>query len=118
VARATAEAAAALYCLLAVRRLIGLSVGAQLLGPWRSFAATLVMASVVTFCVRCVDPGYVAAASGLQSTLNLLGLISVGTLTYGVAVGLLWLLVGRPHGIEAMTVNALGAMITKARRLA
>jgi O-antigen/teichoic acid export membrane protein len=118
VARGVAEAVAAVYCVHAVRRLTGLSIGAQLLGPWRSFVATLVMAAAVAVGLRCLDPGYGASPSGLAATLNLMALIGVGAATYLGAAGLLWLLTGRPPGIEAMAGDALIAMVSKARRLA
>jgi PST family polysaccharide transporter len=116
VARAVSEGAAALYCLLAVRRLIGISVGAQLLAPWRSFVATLVMAPAVIVAVRWLDPGQGASAGGLQGALNLFLMIGVGAGTYGAALLALWLLSGRPRGVEAMAVGAVFAVVTRARR--
>jgi hypothetical protein len=47
-----------------------------------------------------------------------MALIGVGAATYLGAAGLLWLLTGRPPGIEAMAGDALIAMVSKARRLA
>jgi PST family polysaccharide transporter len=117
-ARAVSEAAAALYCMAAVRRLIGLSVGAQLLAPWRSFVATLVMAPAVIVCVRGLTPSQGAPFSGLQGGFDLLAMIAAGGATYGAALGVLWLASGRPRGVEAMAVDAALAMITRARRTA
>ena len=118
VARAVSEAAAALFCVCAVRRLIGLSIGAQLLAPWRSFVATLVMAPAVIVCVRGLTPAQGAPFGGLQGALDLLAMIAVGGATYGAALGLLWLVSGRPRGVEAMAVDTALAMLTKARRAA
>jgi PST family polysaccharide transporter len=116
VARAVSEGAAALYCLLAVRRLTGISVGAQLLAPWRSFVATLVMAPAVIVSVRWLDPAQGASAGALQGTVNLFLMIGVGAGTYGAALLVLWLLSGRPKGVEAMAVGAVSAMVMRVRR--
>jgi PST family polysaccharide transporter len=115
-ARAASEIAGTLYCVHAVRRLTGLSLGAQLLGPWRSFVATLVMAPVVIACARCLVPAQGGWAGGWQGALDLAAVIAVGGATYAAAIGCLWLVSGRPQGVEAMAVDTLFAMITKARR--
>jgi PST family polysaccharide transporter len=118
VARMVAEVIAALYCVHAVRRLIGISVREQLLGPWRSFVAVLVMAPVVIVCVGVLDPGEGTAIGSLQSCFNLIAMIGAGAATYGAAILSLWLLTGRPQGVEAMAVDAVAAIVTRARRLA
>jgi PST family polysaccharide transporter len=118
VSRGVAEAAAALYCMHAVRRLTGLTIQAQILASWRSFVATLVMAPAVILTVRGLDAAPGDALGGLQGALDLMAMAGVGVATYGAAMWLLWLLSGRPRGVEAMAVGLMGAMVTRTRRAA
>ncbi len=115
-ARAVSTAAAALFCVYEVRRLIGLSVMTQLLGPWRSFVATLLMAPVVIVCTRWLDAAPGVPPGALQASLSLIAEVGVGAATYAAALEALWLLTGRPEGVEAMATDAVIAMIARARR--
>ena len=48
-ARVVSEVAVALYCATIARRLIGLGMLRQIMGPWRSYVSTLLMAAGVIF---------------------------------------------------------------------
>jgi PST family polysaccharide transporter len=116
VTRAVAETGAALYCMHAVRRLTGLTVREQILAPWRSYVATLVMAPVVILCVRGLAPNPGAVLGTLPRLLNLGTMAAAGAATYGTAMWLLWLLSGRPRGVEAMVMGMMGGVVTRVRR--
>jgi PST family polysaccharide transporter len=112
IARVLSEAVAALYCTMVVRGMIGLSIREQLLGSWRYFVGTLVMAPPVIMCARHLGQieGVVPSAAGLLMTVVL------GASVYSAALWALWLFSGRPEGIEAMAIRTLSNMINKTRK--
>lgn len=116
VARVVSEAAAAVFCMYAVRRLIGLSVTAQVLGPWRSFVATLVMSPPVIFCARYLEPVHGATPDALQAGAGLVVTAGLGAMIYAAATLGLWSLSGRPQGVETIAINALVAIMGRLRR--
>ncbi len=117
-ARAVSETVAALFCMRAVRRLVGLSVAAQLLGSWRCFVATMVMVPVVIAALRWPATGQGATLGGLQGALNLAVVAGLGAASYGTALLALWLVSGRPEGVEAMLVNVITGLRARVRRRA
>jgi PST family polysaccharide transporter len=115
-ARLVSEIAAGLFSVFAVRRLVGIPVIEQLLAPWRSVIAVLVMAAQVVLCVRYIDPGSGEPAGAFQSAVYLVMIAALGVATYSAAMLGLWLLSGRPAGLEMKVVNMLHTMIAWANR--
>jgi O-antigen/teichoic acid export membrane protein len=116
VARVASESAAALFCIYQVRRLVGLSVREQLLGPWRSFVAVLVMAPPVILCARHLEHLQGIPGDTLQSATGLVASVAIGAVTYGAAMIGLWLLSGRPQSIESTAVGAVLTILARVRR--
>jgi PST family polysaccharide transporter len=103
VARVVSEIAVNTYSIVTVRRLVGLSVLEQFLGPWRSIASTAAMVPVVLGCLRLFgNPDGTADASA-----HLMGAVTTGAATYSVMSWTLWCISGRPDGPEALAVKAL-----------
>jgi O-antigen/teichoic acid export membrane protein len=111
-ARFVSESVAAGYCMLIVSRLTGLSAGIQLYVLWRAAASTLVMGVPVMWSVQHM-PGDMAP---LASAAMLLVTGVVGGVTYCGTLFTLWHVSGRPAGIEAVAVSALGAALSRVRR--
>ncbi|EZP55172.1 Polysaccharide biosynthesis protein precursor [Sphingomonas sp. RIT328] len=89
-----------------VRRLVGLSIVAQLVAPWRIALATAGMAAVV-----------LALPDALRHSLSLVAVIAtvlVGAATYAALLLGSWIAVGRPEGPERMVAERLAPV---ARRL-
>jgi PST family polysaccharide transporter len=118
VARVGAETAGGLFSILAIRKLTGLSICDQLLGPWRSFVATLVMAPPVIVCIRCLEPAAGVSVGGWARVMALITITAIGTATFATAMWVLWLISGRPHGIESTAINLIGSLVARTRRLA
>ena len=70
---------------------------------WRPTIAAGAMYGVVAHIVTL--EGH--AASSLDAALVLMGGVVVGALTYGIAIGVLWLLAGRPASAEASVLAQL-----------
>ena len=89
-----------------VRRLVGLSIVAQLVAPWRIALATAGMAAVV-----------LALPDALRHSLSLVAVIAtvlIGAATYVALLLGSWIAVGRPEGPERMVAERLAPV---ARRL-
>ena len=112
VSRVVSELAADLFCMVLVRRLIGLSLREQVLGPWRCLVATAAMALAVLVSVRMVPPGSTAGQSALCLTVA----VVVGAVTYLVGTVGLWIMTGRPDGLETLVLRTLDRL--RRRRLA
>ncbi|MBB3962777.1 lipopolysaccharide biosynthesis protein [Rhizobium metallidurans] len=87
-----------MYVFLA-RRLIGVSVRAQLLAGWRASVATLFMAG----CVWSVGLMINSEPEGLQLTIMVL----IGGISYCGASLVLWLVSGKPAGPEREALDLL-----------
>ncbi len=112
VARCVSEAAAVFFCIVIVRRLIGLPIRDQLLGSWRSIVGACVMAVPVLLCLR-----YFGSETGMFDTaIRLVVTAMVGAVAYAVALWGLWLLSGSPPGIESVVMGGLSRFMTKARK--
>jgi O-antigen/teichoic acid export membrane protein len=113
-ARCVSEAVTILFCMTVVRRMIGLSIRRQLLGPWRSIVSAAAMALVLKATVP-----YLATTVALSSLAA--GLLLIAALGATVYLGLLWFLwnvSGSPAGLEAMVASALTDWMRRSRRLA
>jgi len=93
-ARVISEVVTSLYCVVLARHLIGISVYAQLIAPWRSFVATFAMVAVI-LCISSVQ-------TMLSSHDDVLFFFSfaIGSITYLATLLTLWYLFGQPEGLE------------------
>jgi O-antigen/teichoic acid export membrane protein len=95
-ARVISEVAVALYCATIARRLIGLGMLRQIMGPWRSYVSTLLMAAGVIFLRVQLQADFF----DIRPIILLAELTSAGAAIYIGSLTLLWLGCGRPPGIE------------------
>jgi O-antigen/teichoic acid export membrane protein len=106
-ARVVSEVAVALYCATIARRLIGLGMLRQIMGPWRSYVSTLLMAAGVIYLQTWLQAGF----SELRPIILLTVLISAGAGIYGASLTLLWLGCGRPAGLEHVIYQNLAKLV-------
>ncbi|GGC72204.1 lipopolysaccharide biosynthesis protein [Chelatococcus reniformis] len=102
-------AVSSIICLVSmvlVRKLIALPVRNQLVGPWRIYLSSGLMA-----CVVLVVRPWVLDASREQLPLHLAAAVALGALAYGASLFGLWLAAGRPAGVEAAVVRGLQQQI-------
>jgi O-antigen/teichoic acid export membrane protein len=114
IARCISESMTVLFCMAVVRRLIGLPIRQQLLGPWRSIVAVTAMALVVGL----TSPTLTAADAVAPLAAGLLLVAALGAATYCVVLGCLWAASGSPAGLEAMVAAELTDLMRRGRRLA
>ncbi|NYF79928.1 lipopolysaccharide biosynthesis protein [Granulicella arctica] len=112
-ARCVSETLTVVFSMVMVRRLIGLSIRQQLLAPWRSLVAAAAMALVVA----AVLPKLTPSVHTVPLAMSTLGVMMLGVMTYGSALWGLWILSGRPSGLEAM-VNEKVMEVCKGRVVA
>ncbi len=105
-----AELFLAAICLVTVRRLLDLSITAQVFGPWRSAASVTLMAGLVTALRWFAPPG----GGSLDAALFLLKTVPLAALAYAAAHLAIWQLTGRTEGIESLAIEILRG---KLRRL-
>lgn len=114
VARIISETITAIYCMIIIRQLCGLSVTQQLLSCWRSVAAVVFMALILESCSPYFDWGtsspWVAAQLGATVTL--------GIGAYTTCLLLLWRIEGRPQGVETMVLQTLSRLRQRFTRTA
>jgi O-antigen/teichoic acid export membrane protein len=103
VARLISEIGVDLFSILTVKRLIGLSVFEQLLGPWRSILSAILMVPAVLWC----NHQFIDTGTMIYVLLHLLAAASTGAVVYFTASWTLWHLSGRPPGPEATAMAAL-----------
>lgn len=103
VLRVTLAVIMALYSMLVVGKLTGLSVLSQLTSPWRSILSGSLMAIVVQLFASWLEslPPFIPLALGLTFVIGVAGLV------YAVSLFLLWHLAGRPPGIESRVLSML-----------
>ena len=95
-ARVISEVAVAVYCATLARRLIGLGVLRQVMGPWRSYVSTLLMTAGVMLLRMQLQAEFL----NIRPIFLLVLLASAGAGVYTASLALLWLGCGRPPGIE------------------
>ena len=95
-ARVISEIAVAIYCAVLARRLIGIGIYRQIMGPWRSVVSTLFMAAGVTF----LNSQLHSLSFSIPPILLLAFLTCAGGAIYMTALALLWHYSRRPAGIE------------------
>lgn len=97
-----------LECVL-ISRALSLSPSAYLGGLWRPLIAALTMAAAVTVLLRVLD------ADAATPLLQLVATVPFGAAVYLGALGLLWLLAGRPRGAESFALQRLTQALRAAR---
>jgi len=105
-ARLISETATALYCMVSIRRLSGLSITMQLSTNLRAIVSCLVMLSAVLWLNAALP-----FPQGLTSQLlRLLLLVGTGVTVYTVCLLVSWHLAGRPRGLEDAAMRGLQAL--------
>ncbi|HVE22367.1 MAG TPA: oligosaccharide flippase family protein [Acidocella sp.] len=95
-ARVISEIAVAIYAFILARRLIGLGVFQQIIGPWRSYVSAALMTAGVMFLGAQLQADF----AHIRPIFLLASLASAGAVIYVASLTLLWLGCGRPPGIE------------------
>ena len=103
IARCISESATTIFCMVMVRRLIGLQIHRQLLGPWRTVVSAAAMALVIWFAAPALTTSNSVAP--LAAGLGLV--VALGGATYLFVLWLLWQASGCPAGLEAMLTSSL-----------
>ena len=102
-ARLVSEAICAVFCMVIVRRLIGISVMNQLKICTRSIISVMLMWAVLAICAPWLNFG-----NGIWPQLaQLAATVTVGTAVYGSCLLVLWRLAGNPPGIEAIFLRTI-----------
>jgi PST family polysaccharide transporter len=109
VARMISETITVLYCMIAVRRMIGLPLRLQLMAPWRSISSTVAMAGVLVFAV----PALTGSHSGIPLLLGTLLSLVLGAAVYITVLFALWRLADYPPGIEAMAASSISYILKR-----
>ncbi|MGD0107612.1 MAG: oligosaccharide flippase family protein [Rhodopila sp.] len=111
-ARLVSELVASSYSIIVVRRFTGLSALDQILVSWRCAVATAVMVPPVLLCLRLVGSG----TGPVHAAFSLFCVGATGAAVYVSVIGLLWLMSGRPAGVEAMAVRVITNSLDKVGR--
>jgi O-antigen/teichoic acid export membrane protein len=110
--RVVALAAVALYGMHQVYRLIGVSVASQIFATWRFILGAAVMAGVIWLIMPME-----ARLFEWRLLVWLICATGLSAAVYFVTVGLLWLISGRPQGVEEQVCRfvstRLGALVRK-----
>ncbi len=114
VARGISELSTVIYCMIVVRRLIGLPVLQQTLAPWRSIASTAVMAGVGLLVVPQLNHLNGTVQLGIGTLLAVL----IAAATYTIALFGFWYAAGCPAGIEAMVADKVTTIFRHKRSFA
>jgi lipopolysaccharide exporter len=96
-----------------VKRLIGLSLAAQVRVNLRCFAGCAAMSVVAMLCTRAF--GFASAASHLELGIGLAVTIVLSALAYVLTNFLLWRIAGRPSGPEAEILEMLSGLAKRIR---
>ncbi len=107
VARGISETATVCFCMLIVRKLIGVSLRDQIFTAWRSVVSVLGMAAVLLL----VMPHLTQSTNTLALAAGTLLSILLAAATYCATLFSLWFAVGGPHGIEAIAAGKFKALL-------
>ncbi len=107
VARGISETATVCFCMLVVRRLLGVSVRDQVFTAWRSIISVLAMSGVLLI----VLPHLTQSTDTLTLAAGTLLAIFLAAGTYCAVLFSLWIAAGGPHGIEALVANKFKALL-------
>ncbi len=95
---------------IVLSRVLGVPVGGLLPRTYRAMLAACVMAAPLALLAPSGSP-----SGMLEAALVLAAMAIAGSLSYGVALGLLWLAAGRPEGIEQLAFRIIGQILEKFR---
>ena len=112
-ARICAESAAALYCTIVVKRLLGLSLRRQISNTSRSIVSVSIMALPLLVFDHFVPSGI----GPVQAGLSLASGAVVGATAYCLSLLCLWLATGQPAGLETMVFNGIATRLTRGKGL-
>ena len=99
-----------LYYGAAMRRL-ELGIGPLVGALWRPLLASTVMWITVSYAM-----GHVTLGSSLDNIPELLGLVSLGVASYGLAILASWLLAGKPDGAERFALDHIETLAGRLRQ--
>jgi O-antigen/teichoic acid export membrane protein len=108
IARCISESATVFFCMIAARKLVGLSVLEQLRGPWRSIVSAIAMALVVWLSA----PKLTKVTGTGSLALHSLVALTLGIATYCGVLWASWVATGRPSGIESILAARLPGLLT------
>ncbi len=100
-ARLLSETVGSIYCMMIAQRLIDVSVISQVINCWRSIISTILMAVVLSASAPLIALGNTTAMLVSQIVLTVL----IGGGVYCGCVWLLWIIAGRPSGVESTVLR-------------
>jgi O-antigen/teichoic acid export membrane protein len=109
-ARAVSTTAMCIVTAWMVRRLAGIPILRQLLSPWRSILGGMALA-VTLLQLRT----FLAPLQGLELAVGLAACAAAGLTVYGVVLFGLWVIAGRPAGIEATAISGAARLLPRRR---
>jgi hypothetical protein len=99
------------FCsMFVVRHLIGISIGSQLFYPWRPVASSLIMAAFLY-----LSEPWLELSRGPILAIRLSAVVAASVAIYAIANWLLWLVAGKPQGIESRIATSAAAMLRRLR---
>jgi hypothetical protein len=102
-ARLFSEGMANFFCLVTVRRLIGVSFRDQLLAGWRSPVSAAFMALILVIAQPHTHPNMTSATALVELAV----LVPLGAVSYAWCHFALWFAVGSPDGLERSVLDIL-----------
>jgi O-antigen/teichoic acid export membrane protein len=109
-----ANAVTAATAMILAGRVMDYGLWRFLLCVWRPVLAAILMYAVVVWTAAQID----SIAPQLPSALLLAIVVCAGALVYPLALGLLWLLCGRPDGAERTAMSLLRKVLQRVPGLA
>src|SRR5262249_42055359 len=103
-ARALMAVTGSVASMYAVRRLAGIPVARQLTQAWHVAAAL----AALGICLVLLRPAITSEAALTTMAVQTVIAAIVGALAYLLTTTALWLLRGRPHGLESVALQRLG----------
>lgn len=96
-ARIISECVTTVYCMIVVKKMLGVPVFSQFADCWRPFAALLAMFDVMQLSAPYLPVGHTIPALLAQIILG----TGIGAASYVASLLIFWLASGQPSGIEA-----------------
>ncbi len=113
-ARLVSETVANLVSMVAVKRMIGLSLRDQVFESWRSIVSVAAMAASVNWLMAQLGTN----VSVLQTAMDLAAAVGAGAAIYTGMLLALWVAVGRPPGIEATAIGMARDLLAQRKTIA
>jgi len=105
-ARIISETITAVYCMVVIHRLSGVSVSRQLISCWRSVVAVSFMA----LSLEIIGPSFDWGTQTQSVAAQLGASVMLGALTYTGCLFLLWRIEGQPQGFESVALRMFGKL--------